>query len=119
METKKAIGEITVIEWAPFHLAPGVSEAALLAASKALQEDFLARQPGFVGRELLRGAGGRFVDMVRWGDRASAETAMVHSSRSAACARYFALMVPPDPSAPHAGVEHLEHVAGYGCGGDR
>ena len=47
----------TVIEWAPFTLAESATEEELLAASAELQQEFLARQEGFLRRELLKGEG--------------------------------------------------------------
>lgn len=78
------------IEWAPFRLADNVTEAEFLAASEALQDDFLRGQPGFVSRDLLRDDDGGYVDLVVWQDRASVDAAMARVTDSAACARYFA-----------------------------
>jgi hypothetical protein len=102
-----------VIEWAPFTLADGVAEATLLDASEALQRDFLAAQPGFVRRELLRAADGGWVDLVVWADAESAERVMEGAGASAACAAYFALMRGADPANPGAGVAHLRRVRAY------
>lgn len=108
-------GQEVTVEWAPFRLAPGVDEAALVAASAALQEHFLARQAGFLRRELLRGPGGLFVDLVHWRDRASAEAAMAQVASSSACAGYFALMAGSDVAAGSE-VLHLERLARYAGG---
>ena len=55
-----------VVEWAPFRVAPGVSESAILAESEAFQRDFLAGQHGFIRRELLVGPDGQWVDHVTY-----------------------------------------------------
>src|SRR5688500_11089819 len=55
-----------VIEWAPFRLREGVTEAQLLEASEAIQREFLARQAGFLHRELARGADNLWADVVHW-----------------------------------------------------
>jgi hypothetical protein len=99
------------IEWAPFRARPGVTDDDVRAAAAAIQGEFLARQPGFLRRELLRAADGGYVDLLWWKDAASAEAAMSKVGDSPACARYFALMA-GDPSDPSA-VQHLTRVASY------
>lgn len=94
----------SVVEWAPFTLAPGVTESTLLEASAQLQADFLDQCPGFVGRELLRQADGSWCDLVRWRDRTAVDAAMARVSESHACHRYFSLMQGADHAAPGAGV---------------
>ena len=105
--------DTVVIEWAPFRLAAGVSEAALLDASEALQRDFLQHQPGFLGRELLRGPDGQWADLVVWESRAAAERIMPAMGASPACHAYFALMQGASTADPGAGVLHLERVRRY------
>lgn len=104
--------DTVMIEWAPFRLAEGASEAALLRASEALQEGFLARQPGFLRRELLRGADGRWVDLVYWRSEESAAAAMKVAMESPACHEYFRLMN-ADCADPAAGVEHYRRITSY------
>ena len=81
-----------VLEWAPFRLKAGVDEVTLLEASERLQRDFLARQDGFVRRELIEGAEGAYVDLVWWDSFAASQGAMKKAAASAACSAYFALM---------------------------
>lgn len=100
------------IEWAPFRIRPGVSHDDVVAASAALQAEFLARQPGFLRRELLRSDDGGYVDLVWWASPAAAQAIMPLVADSPACARFFALME-GDTSDPAAGVRHLHHVASY------
>ena len=102
-----------VVEWAPFRVKAGVDDATLLDASEALQRDFLASQPGFVKRELLRGADGQWVDLVYWRDEASANAIMSAIADSAACQAYFHLMEGADSADPAAGVLHLHRVRSY------
>ena len=104
-----------VIEWAPFRLAAGATEAELLAASAELQAGFLGRQPGFVRRELLRGDGG-WADLVYWTDRAAADRAMQAVAGSAACQRYFALLADVGAATSTGPVAHFACVASYGPG---
>jgi len=84
------------VEWAPFTLADGADEERLLRASEALQEDFLARQAGFIRRELLRGPDGQWVDMLHWESTEAAEAAMRNVAGSSVCQEYFHLMKAAD-----------------------
>ena len=102
-----------VVEWAPFQLRAGAGEAELLAASEALQHDFLQHQPGFVRRELLRGADGGWVDLVLWQDEPSAMAAMQAAGASPVCHAYFHLMGGVETMDAGAGVLHLRRVRAY------
>lgn len=102
-----------VVEWAPFQLASGVSEEQLLQASRELQEGFLAKQPGFVRRDLLRARDGGWIDVVYWADREAAEAAMKAAMESTTCHAYFKVMAGVDHAAPDAGVLLFERVATY------
>lgn len=106
-------GDGVVVEWAPFRLAAGASEAALLEASDAIQRDFLRHQPGFVRRELLRGADGQWADVVVWADEPTATAAMGAAASSAACRAYFHLMAGGDSMDAATGVLHLHRVRAY------
>ena len=111
--TQREMAHCTV-EWAPFALAEGVEEATLLAAAEALQRDFLSQQPGFIARELLKGAGNEWVDLLYWASQEAAAAAMQTAGSVPACQAYFSLMV---PSAGHAdlgsAVRHLAQVRRY------
>lgn len=96
----------TVLEWAPFTLASGAGEADLLRASEALQEGFLARQPGFLRRDLLKGRDREWIDLVWWATGEDAERAMQAAAESPACFEYFRLMAGADHAEPGAGVSH-------------
>lgn len=101
-----------VIEWAPFRLQSGVDEAALLRASEALQHDFLAHQPGFIRRELLRGGNAEWVDLVYWASEEAANIAMKAAAESPVCYEYFHLM-DAEHADPGAGVLHFRRVMTY------
>jgi hypothetical protein len=102
-----------VIEWAPFTLAEGVEEAKLLAASASLQDAFLSKQPGFIRRELLKGADRQWVDVVVWESRETADQAVKSASNSPVCYQYFQLMADADHAEPGAGVVYFERMAAY------
>ena len=114
MDATKAIdSQDLVVEWAPFRLANGVTEDALLSASEVLQRDFLARQPGFVSRELLRGPAGQWVDLVHWENEAAANAVFAAVGDSPVCHEYFKLMDMPEGIDPAAAVLHLHRVRTY------
>jgi hypothetical protein len=96
-----------VIEWAPFRLLDGVTETDLLAASEALQSDFLATRQGFLRRELVQVEDDRWGDLVYWQDEAAARQAMEAAASSPVCFRYFQLMADADHQEPGDGVQVL------------
>lgn len=104
----------TVVEMAPFRVVPGVTEQQVLEASKALQQDFLNRQQGFIKRELLKGKNeGEWLDIVHWQNDTSAQEAMQHAMNSPACGLYFQLMQQADSNDSANGVRHFKSVAIY------
>jgi hypothetical protein len=100
-----------IIEWAPFTLKPGINESDLRRASTDLHERFLKNQTGFIRRELLHQSDRKYVDLVCWQDRASADAAMKEAMKSTACMSYFHLMEEADPEHPEHGVQLLKVVA--------
>src|SRR5688572_21363113 len=105
--------EHQVVEWAPFQITSGASESELLAAASHLQEHFLAKQPGFLRRELLRWKNGCWVDIVYWADHHAADAAMKAAADSSACQSYFRLMAAGDQTTLDPGVLLFERVASY------
>ena len=106
-------GNEQVVEWAPFKLKEGVSDAELKQVSEQLQERFLTKQNGFVRRELLKKADGSWVDVVYWETKEDAEAAIQNAGSSEVCGEYFGLMeINGEPDAAE-GVDHLEIVQEY------
>jgi len=103
----------TVIEFAPIRLAKGRTEAELIAASDAFQRDFLAGQPGFLSRELVRKGEGEYADIVRWKSQADAAAIMDRIEGSPAVAAFFSVMAIGDADAAGC-VEHYTSLARYG-----
>lgn len=102
-----------IIEFAPFSLAAGRTEADLLAASDAFQEAFLKSLPGFIRRETVRLGSNRYADLVHWRSRAEAGAAMDKAMTSSACAAYFSVMDMVSQE-PGTGVAHYESLKVYG-----
>jgi hypothetical protein len=98
-----------IVEWAAFRIAKGVSEEQVVKAARDIQEEFLAKQRGFIRRELLRGEGGQWADLIYWKDRASVDAAMKEAESSPVCHLYFKVMEPVSAS----GVLLFERSATY------
>jgi hypothetical protein len=111
---KEATMANVTIEWAPFTLVDSADEARLLRASDALQEGFLAKQPGFIRRELLKGKDGQWVDLVYWESPEAAARAVQEAANSPVCFEYFRLMAGADHADPGNGVLHFEKRKTYG-----
>jgi hypothetical protein len=112
-DNKKLANTKFIVEWAPFTLAAGVDEAALIEASNALQTDFLSKQRGFVRRDLLKGRDNQWVDIVYWSSRQEADQASKNAANSPACHQYFSLMAGTNHDDPSGGVLHFEQVKVY------
>src|SRR3712207_9145306 len=70
-----------------------------------LFRSFLRHQPGFLRRELLRGADGQWANLVVWADEPSAMEAMQVAGASPACRTYFHLMEGGDSMDAGTGVD--------------
>lgn len=109
---KKLANTKLIVEWAPFILAAGVDEAALIEASNALQTDFLGKQRGFIRRDLLKGKNNQWVDIVYWNSQEEADQASKNAANSPACLQYFSLMA-VNNNDPGEGVLHFEQIKVY------
>lgn len=103
------------IEIAPFTLAEGVDEAAVLAASERLEREFLHGTDGYLGRAISQLPDGRWADVVLWRSPAHAEAILPRIPESAACAAYFGCMVGADPADPSHGISVFRAVRTYGA----
>lgn len=103
------------IEWAECSLQPHVTESALVAASAAMQREYLDHQAGFIARQTLKLNDGRYADLVTWRGQAAARAAMRNAPKSSACMAYFALM--RVDAAPRTGEPMASHGARsrWGC----
>lgn len=103
------------IEMAPFTLASGVSDAALLAASERLEREFLSQQKGYVGRALTRRPDGGWADVVMWESKESAEAIIPLVPQSPAAGAYFACMASADTDNPSQGISLMQAQGVYGA----
>ncbi|GAA6179005.1 hypothetical protein NBRC116594_04430 [Shimia sp. NS0008-38b] len=91
---------ITIL--APVKLAPGKTEADLLAASTKFQQNFVAHEPGVLRRELVRTPDGTYLDIVQFRSEADVADVMEKEMKSPVCAEFFSIMDLSDfdPEAP-------------------
>ena len=100
-----------VVEWAPFRLKEDVDEAELMKASRAVQAQFLSKQEGLLRRELLKGEGGRWVDIAYWKTHEAADRAAERFWENPVCLAYAQLMANPEDAG--ADVAYFERVEEY------
>jgi hypothetical protein len=101
------------IEFAPFTLAEGVDESMLIAASDALQIEFLSQQKGFVRRDLVKIADGKWADVIYWESRESVEQAMQTAPNNPAALEYFQLMGNTGESDPSTAITLMSVAKSY------
>lgn len=82
----------TVIEVAVFSLLAGTSEHALLEASAKMQEAFLSKQSGYIGRRLVKEHDRKWADIVEWRTLQEAAAAEKAALSAQEAAPYFSLM---------------------------
>jgi len=103
-----------IIEMAEIKLAAGRTETDLIRASDRFQTEFLSRQPGFIGRDLVRMEDGRYADIVRWESMSAAAAIMEQVPNSPACGAYFSVME-MNPENPQEGVHLYRVMTSYGA----
>ncbi len=102
-----------IVEWAPFTVIDGVSDRDLMAMASRLQTDFLVKQAGYIRRELLKGTGNKWVDLIYWTNKEEADRAFKNAENSPVCAEYFGLMAPSDPQAAAQAFAHFTRMANW------
>ena len=106
-----------IVEWAPFEVRKGVSNEQLLQASEHLQNEFLVKQKGYIKRELLKGEGKQWVDLVYWASEEDAQAAIQNAMNCEACGAFFELMEGisdlEEVIDPAEGVFHYKRIAGW------
>jgi hypothetical protein len=102
-----------VIEFALFTLAEGVDELTFVAASDALQAEFLSQQRGFIKRDLVKTTDGKWADIAYWESKESVEQAMQKGMDNPAALQYFQLMASTEHADPSTGVMLLSIAKSY------
>ena len=108
------MNQALAIEMAPFTVASEVTTEALLEASDRLEQEFLSKADGYIGRVLVRKDAGTLADIVFWRSAEHAEKAMQAVASSAACRAYFACMAAVDHDEPGDGVTLFRSLKSYG-----
>ena len=82
----------TVVEWAPFVKVASASDQELIAAASQVNAGFLALQPGFIKRELVKKSDTEYADIVYWDSQKNAQAAGSKVESCTVCMGYFQLM---------------------------
>jgi len=64
---------MTIVEIAQFKLKPGADEAAFVAAEHVIAKGIILQQPGFISREMTKGANGQWVVIMHLDSVAAAD----------------------------------------------
>lgn len=100
---------MNIVEITQFKLVDGVAEKAFLEDATNVQKGFLEKQVGYAGtRQLLKGDGGEWVDIVHWESLKDAQKAQEAAMESETCMPMFSKI---DPSSIK--MMHLELVKKY------
>jgi heme-degrading monooxygenase HmoA len=67
---------MSCVETVTFRLKPGVEESEFLQHNRQVQEEYLARRPGFRARQTARGESGEWLIIVHWDAADDAEATM-------------------------------------------
>ena len=98
-----------IIEITQFKLVDGVTEESFLQDTTNEQKGFLEKQAGYAGtRQLLKGDGGEWVDIVHWESLENAQKAQEAAMRSETCMPMFQKI---DPSSIK--MLHLEQIKSW------
>jgi hypothetical protein len=92
-DTSRAAGATEVAEIERFRLNDGVTDAAFLDATRAMQPAVEAA-PGFLSRRLSKGEDGIWTDHVTWSDLTSALTAAEEVFKHPAAQAFGAMIAP-------------------------
>ena len=81
-----------IIEIATFNLKNGVSPAEFLPLDKAVAEQHVSQQPGFISRQSAAGDNGEWLVIVHWDSVENAEASMASFGNAPAAAEFMANM---------------------------
>ena len=84
-----------VIEIVTFKLKSGVMPSTFAPIDKAVEQQHVAKQPGFISRQSAAGEGGEWLDIVHWKTSKDADASMA-SFMSAPTAQTFMSHIEPN-----------------------
>ena len=102
---------VTVI--APIKLAPGKTEADLIAASNHFQEEFVSQESGVLRRELVRKNNNEYLDIIQFRSQQDADDVIEKEKDSAACHAFFAVMDMSEVKSADEVIEFYTSLATY------
>jgi heme-degrading monooxygenase HmoA len=85
-----APGDAAVIEIATFQLKQGVTPAEFAVVDKAMEREYIAKQPGFVSRESAAGPDNEWLVIVHWKSLKDADASMASFEKAAPTAAFMA-----------------------------
>jgi len=100
--------ESIAVEWAPFIINEGISDQQLIAAADQVNSLFLAKQAGFIKRELIKKSATEYADIIHWQTKADAVSAGEKVFNCAECNEYFKLMNMEASAKAGSGFSHYE-----------
>jgi hypothetical protein len=99
---------IVAVEWAPFIKASGVTDIQLIKAADQVNHEFLAKQPGFIKRELIKKSDTEYADIIHWESKKEAVEAGNKVMNCVECNQYFTLMDMESSASAGSGFSHYE-----------
>jgi len=96
-----------IIEWAPFETKPEFTEQQIIELAQKVETEFLAKQSGYIRRELLKRDNNQWADLVYWKNMESAIAGAKAANDSGAFYEYFCTMVGVDLNSAEAGIFHF------------
>jgi heme-degrading monooxygenase HmoA len=93
-----------VVEVSQFHLVPGANDEEFIRAAEESQTGFLQQQPGFIGRDLLQGDEGSWMDIVRFQDADAAQAAFQAFAGHPSAKQFEQMLDPSTISVSHWGL---------------
>ena len=100
--------ESTAVEWAPFIKNEGVTDHQLIVAADHVNVVFLAKQPGFIKRELIKKNKTEYADIIHWNTKEEAVAAGEKVFNCVECNEYFKLMNMEASASAGSGFSHYE-----------
>lgn len=83
-----------VIEVVTLKIKPGISASEFQKIDRAVEEQHVSRQPGFIARESAAGKAGSWLVIVRWKSVADAQASMNSFGRAPAAKKFMDSIVP-------------------------
>ena len=102
-----------IVEMAPFTIKVSTTEQALIEVSNNMQNEFLAKQKGYISRSLVRTGEREYLDIIHWQSQTLADAAIENAMKSEACAAFFSVMEAPDTIESEEGIVHYPVISRF------